>query len=391
MRAGTGREKKCHRSPGVSLQTRAPRSAGRLPSPPTVNSVPPRWSPGLCPSRVPVPRHPREKQRPGGTEVARGAPVREQRLPAPPCAGTTRPPALPPGRAGQGWAHRKDRGAGPHRTGYRRLRGAGSRRARVAPAAAHPRPAALPGGGRLAGRGDGEPEHGLPFIPPPPPRLSRPPLPGSSEATTDPAARLPRPYRGAQGCAPSAGRLQPPSRRPGSCSFFGEAGKRERKRGGREGGGKGLRSREKEVCKGRKWRRPRPVREINGNQSPGSQQRNLLPQRSPARAAAPPRPGHRSPGQRSAPAPAPRRGGRRPLPTAPNPGAGQAGGRGARPPGPRGDAMGRGGRGGEKRVPRPTIFLLLWRSEFFIFILKATSAGLLSPRSRLRGGREGGR
>lgn len=34
-----------------------------------------------------------------------------------------------------------------------------------------------------------------------------------------------------------------------------------------------MRSREREVCEGRKWGRPRPVREINGKQPAGRQQR----------------------------------------------------------------------------------------------------------------------
>lgn len=346
----------------VSLHIRAPHSAGWLSRPVIVNPVPPRWSPWLRPSGVPLPSPPRRQE--ASREPRRWHRTHQRGSTDPPlrpCARTPRPSELAPARSGTpagvaGPAH-----AGPATGGSVAAEGPRSGEPQgpeSPPTAAHPRPAPLPGGGRLSGRRDGEPEHDQSFLPPAPL-----PCPGPQEGTTDPAARLPGAYRGAQGCAPSAGRLRPPSRSPGGCSFFGEAGKRERKKGGREGGGKRLRSREREVCKGRKWRRPRPVREINGNQSPGSQQRNLLPQRSPARAIAPPRPGspgrpsHRSRRQRSAPAPGPAEGWALPPAPAPNAGPGQAGGReGGReaarrgragPADPRGDAMGRGEGGGE--------------------------------------------
>lgn len=164
------------------------------------------------------------------SSVPAAVPARERPVPALPVRRDPRPSALPRGRAGS----RKDRGAGPYRHNHWRFR-CRERSAVQGPAA------------------PGEPS-------PPPPRIPRPPrwrealrAGTATRSTSDcfspqsrsptrvpggdhrPAARLPGPYRGAQGCAPSAGRLQPPSRSPGDCSFFGEAGKRERK-----GGGKGV-------------------------------------------------------------------------------------------------------------------------------------------------------
>lgn len=269
----------------ISLQIRAPRSAGWLPGPLAVGPVPLLCSvpPGcLCP------RRPREKKRParpgGGTgHTSAGAPTlrsaRAQGLSAHlrfPRVGGSAAEGAPRPREPQGPVSSR-RPASPARPAPGRraaLRTQGQRtvaRSIVSPSAPLPCPS---------------PQRG-----PPPGSAAPRPLPrraGMRSFRRTPAAPVPQ---------------------PGGCSFFGEARKRERKKGGREGGGKALRSREREVCKGRKWRRPRPVREINGNQSPGSQQRNLLPQRSPVRAAAPPRPGspgrprHRSRRQRSAPTP----------------------------------------------------------------------------------------
>lgn len=110
------------------------------------------------------------------------------------------------------------------------------------------------------------------------------------------------------------------------------------------------------------------MREINGNQSPGSQQRNLLPQLSPGRPGQPraaeplllPAALGPDPAKRWAP----------PPPSAPNPSPGQAKGRGPGPTGPQGDEMGR--RGGENGAPRPTASLLSlpWRSGTAWFLLK---------------------
>lgn len=232
-RVGTGKEKKCHSSPEVSLQSTAPRwRAGSPARLVIVNSVPPRWSPALCPSRGHFPRHPREKQHPGGTEAAATARSALRDNPPPACA-----------PSGQGRTGLPARIAGPPRTGPATggsavRGGAGRRRARVAAAAAaaQPRPAALPGGGRLAGRGDGEQEHGL--SPGLSPAASRPPLPGSSEATTDPAARLPRLTEARRDALPPPDACSPRPAARAVVAFLEKLGRGRERKGGGKGEGR---------------------------------------------------------------------------------------------------------------------------------------------------------
>lgn len=345
MRVGIGREEP---QPPVSpaqsptLCALAPQPGWSYPGPAEVvpRALPLRGAPALATQA--------KKQHParhgGGTSA--GAPnPRSARAQGPPAH--LRSPGAGQSRAG----YRNDRGAGPHRHGLRQLRSV-----RRAPAARRRRASPTrPARRRLTARRDGHPEHErslLPLVPLPCPGPRRRPPParqrGSLALTEVRRDALPPPAA----CSP-----RPAAR--AIVAFW--RSWEEGKKGGREGGGKGLRSREREVCKGRKWRRPRPVREINGNQSPGSQQRNLLPQRSAAqpglqpRAAEPPLPP-------AALGPGPSGGvGAAPLPS-PKPRSrtgGREGSSRAGPAGPRGDAMGTGGGGGEEdRAPRLTAFLL---------------------------------
>lgn len=314
MRVGIGREEP---QPPVSpaqsptLCALAPQPGWSYPGPAEVvpRALPLRGAPALATQA--------KKQHParhgGGTSA--GAPnPRSARAQGPPAH--LRSPGAGQSRAG----YRNDRGAGPHRHGLRQLRSV-----RRAPAARRRRASPTrPARRRLTARRDGHPEHErslLPLVPLPCPGPRRRPPParqrGSLALTEVRRDALPPPAA----CSP-----RPAAR--AIVAFW--RSWEEGKKGGREGGGKGLRSREREVCKGRKWRRPRPVREINGNQSPGSQQRNLLPQRSAAQpnpGCSPGLPSLRSRPQRSAPAP--REGWVPPPSPAPNPGPGQAGGRGA--------------------------------------------------------------
>lgn len=148
-------------------------------------------------------------------------------------APTARSAAVQAPRAphGQGRDLCKNRGAGPHRHGHRHLRGLGSRRARGAPVARRRSSPARPAAGRRAAL-ESQGRRARARSPPAPLPASEPPA-----ATTDPTALLSGPYRGAQGCAPDAERLQIPSRSPGGCSFLEKLGRgRERKGGGRREG-----------------------------------------------------------------------------------------------------------------------------------------------------------